>query len=174
MSTPRLRVLRHINLTELEVFLMSKANDIDDLLGDTTATKAPANKAAAKTKAAPVAEAKPAAKKAVTKAEPEAKAPAKKAAAKKVEDDILGEAPAKAKSVKATISFAEGERQTIADAVTAHFKRSKKGINSKDLAAKLETETRKLRVVLYALVAKGVVSLEPGASKVAGMTVSPA
>jgi hypothetical protein len=28
--------------------------------------------------------------------------------------------------------------------------------------------------VLYALVAKGVVSLEPGASKVAGMTVSPA
>lgn len=152
---------------------MSKANDIDDLLGDAPATKAPAKKAAAKTKAAPVAEAKPAAKKVAAKAEPEAKAPAKKAAAKK-EDDILGEAPAKIKSVKAPISFAEGERQTIADAVTAHFKRSKKGINSKDLAAKLETETRKLRVVLYALVAKGVVSLEPGASKVAGMTVSPA
>lgn len=149
---------------------MSKANDIDDLLGDAPATKAPAKKAAAKTKAAPVAEAKPA-KKVAAKAEPEAKAPAKKAAAKK-EEDLL--APAKAKSVKAPISFAEGERQTIADAVTAHFKRSKKGINSKDLAAKLETETRKLRVVLYALVAKGVVSLEPGASKVAGMTVSPA
>lgn len=147
---------------------MSKANDIDDLLGDAPATKAPAKKAAAKTKA----EAKPAAKKVAAKAEPEAKAPAKKAA--KVDDDILGEAPVKAKSVKAPISFAEGERQTIADAVTAHFKRSKKGINSKDLAAKLETETRKLRVVLYALVAKGVVSLEPGASKVAGMTVSPA
>ena len=147
---------------------MSKANDIDDLLGDAPATKAPAKKAAAKTKAAPVAEAKPATKKAVVKAEA---APAKKAVAKK-EEDLL--APAKAKSVKAPISFAEGERQTIADAVTAHFKRSKKGINSKDLATKLETETRKLRVVLYALVAKGVVSLEPGASKVAGMTVSPA
>jgi len=150
---------------------MSKANDIDDLLGDAPVKgkKSPAAK-----KAAPVAEAKPAAKKAVAKAEPEAKvkAPAKKAA--KTEDDILGETPVKAKSVKAPISFAEGERQTIADAVTAHFKRSKKGINSKDLAAKLETETRKLRVVLYALVAKGVVSLEPGASKVAGMTVSPA
>jgi hypothetical protein len=150
---------------------MSKANDIDDLLGDAPAKgkKAPAAK-----KAAPVAEAKPAAKKVAAKAEPEAKvkAPAKKAA--KVEDDILGEIPVKAKSVKAPISFAEGERQALADAVTAHFKRSKKGINSKDLAAKLETETRKLRVVLYALVAKGVVSLEPGASKVAGMTVSPA
>jgi len=149
---------------------MSKKDDIDDLLGDAPAKgkKAPAKKAA------PVAEAKPAAKKVAAKAEPEAKvkAPAKKAA--KAEDDILGEKPAKAPSKKAPISFAEGERQTIADAVTAHFKRSKKGINSKDLAAKLETETRKLRVVLYGLVAKGVVSLEPGASKVAGMTVSPA
>jgi hypothetical protein len=147
---------------------MSKANDIDDLLGDAPAKgkKAPAAK-----KAAPVAEAKPAAKKVAAKAEPEAKvkAPAKKA---KAEEDVLGEA--KAPSKKAPISFAEGERQQLADAVTAHFKRSKKGINSKDLAAKLETETRKLRVVLYALVAKGVVSLEPGESKVAGMTVSPA
>ena len=148
---------------------MSKANDIDDLLGDAPATKA--KKAPAAKKAAPVAEAKPAKKAPAAKAEPEAKvkAPAKKAA--KVED-VLGEA--KAPSKKAPISFAEGERQQIADAVTAHFKRSKKGINSKDLAAKLETETRKLRVVLYALVAKGVVSLEPGESKVAGMTVSPA
>ena len=144
---------------------MSKANDIDDLLGGAPATKA--KKAPAVKKAAPVAESKPA-KKVAAKAEA---APAKKASAKK-EEDLL--APAKAKSVKAPISFAEGERQQIADAVTAHFKRSKKGINSKDLAAKLETETRKLRVVLYALVAKGVVSLEPGESKVAGMTVSPA
>jgi len=151
---------------------MSKANDIEDLLGDAPAKgkKAPAAK-----KAAPVAEAKPAAKKVAAKAEPEAKvkAPAKKAA--KVEEDLLGEAPTKAApSKKAPISFAEGERQALADAVTAHFKHSKKGINSKNLATKLETETRKLRVVLYALVAKGVVSLEPGASKVAGMTVSPA
>lgn len=152
---------------------MSKANDIDALLGGTTATKASAKKAVGKTKEAPVVEPKAPAKKAV-KAEPEAKAaPAKKAAVKK-EDDLLGEAPVKVKSVKSPISFAEGERQALADAVAAHFKRSKKGINSKDLAAKLETETRKLRVVLYALVAKGVVTLEPGASKVAGMTVSPA
>jgi hypothetical protein len=152
---------------------MSKQNDIEDLLGDAPAK---AKKAPAAKKAAPVVEAKTPAKKAVAKAEPEAKvkAPAAKKAAK-VEDDILGEAPAKAApSKKAPISFAEGERQTLADAVTAHFKRSKKGINSKDLAVKLETETRKLRVVLYALVSKGVVSLEPGASKVAGMTVSPA
>lgn len=135
---------------------MSKANDIDDLLGDTPAKV----------------------KKAPAKAKPEAKAkaaPAKKAPKKAAEEDLLGEAPAKATpSKKAPISFADGERQALADAVTAHFKRSKKGINSKDLAIKLETETRKLRVVLYALVAKGVVSLEPGASKVAGMTVSPA
>jgi ATPase subunit of ABC transporter with duplicated ATPase domains len=148
---------------------MSKANDIADLLGDAPAKgkKAPAKKAAA-----PVAEAKAPAKKAAAKAEPEAKAkaPAKKAA--KVEEDLLGET--KAPSKKAPISFAEGERQALADAVTSHFKRSKKVINSKDLAAKLETETRKLRVVLYALVAKGVVSLTPGESKVAGMTVSPA
>lgn len=146
---------------------MSKANDINDLLGDEPATKG--KKAPAAKKAAPVAEAKPAAKKAASVAEAK---PAKKTA--EVEDDLLGEAPAKAApSKKAPISFAEGERQTIADAVVAHFKRSKKGINSRDLAAKLETETRKLRVVLYALVAKGVVALEPGASKVAGMTVSP-
>jgi hypothetical protein len=132
---------------------MSKQNDIEDLLGD-----APAEGKKA-----------PAAKKAATKV----KAPAKRAA--KVEDNALGEAPAKAApSKKAPISFAEGERQALADAVTAHFKRSKKGINSKDLATKLGTETRKLRVVLYALASKGVVSLEPGVSKVAGMTVSPA
>lgn len=146
---------------------MSKANDINDLLGDEPTTKG--KKAPAAKKAASVVEAK-SAKKAASVVEAK---PAKNTA--EVEDDLLGEAPAKAApSKKAPISFAEGERQTIADAVVAHFKRSKKGINSRDLAAKLETETRKLRVVLYALVAKGVVVLEPGASKVAGMTVSPA
>lgn len=148
---------------------MSKANDIDDLLGDAPvkAKKTPAAK-----KTAPAAEAKAPAKKVAAKAEPEVKAKAPTAKKTAKTEDLLGEA--KTPSKKAPISFAEGERQTIADAVTAHFKRSKKGINSKDLAAKLETETRKLRVVLYGLVAKGVVSLEPGASKVAGMTVSPA
>ena len=153
---------------------MSKQDDINDLLGDTAEAK-PAKKVAAK-KAAPAAEVKAPAKKVAAKAAPvvEAKtAPAKKAVAKK-EEDLLGEAPAKVKSVKAPISFAEGERQALADAVTTHFKRSKKAINSRDLATKLETETRKLRVVLYALVAKGVVALTPGESKVAGMTVSPA
>jgi hypothetical protein len=127
---------------------MSKKDDIDDLLGDTPAKT------------------KPAAKKA--KAEPEA--PAAKKAAPKAE----AAAEPKEKAKKEPITFAEGERQAIADAVTAHFKRSKKPINSKDLAAKLETETRKLRVVLYSLVKKEVVQLEPGESKVSGMTVSPA
>jgi hypothetical protein len=140
---------------------MSKKDDIDDLLGDT----APAKKTAAK-KVAPKADEKPAKK---AKAEPEAAAPAAKKAPKA---EVAAEPKEKAK--KEPITFAEGERQTIADAVTAHFKRSKKPINSKDLAAKLETETRKLRVVLYSLVKKEVVQLEPGESKVAGMTVSPA
>jgi hypothetical protein len=125
---------------------MSKKDDIDDLLGDTTVKKAAAKKAAPKAEAAP-------AKKAAKEAAP---------------------AEPKEKTKKEPITFAEGERQLITDSVTAHFKRSKKPINSKDLAAKLETETRKLRVVLYSLVKKGVVALEPGESKVAGMTVTPA
>lgn len=147
---------------------MSKKDDIDDLLGDTK----PAKKAAAKkADAAPAKEAKaPAAKKAA-KEEPKAEtkpAPAKKAAAK--------EAPAepKEKAKKEPIRFEEGERQTIADGVTAHFKRSKKPINSRELAEKLGTETRKLRLVLYSLAKKEVITLEPGESKVTGMTVSPA
>ena len=150
---------------------MSKQDDINDLLGDATEAK-PAKKVAAK-KAAPAAEVKAPAKKVAAPVVEAKAAPAKKAVAKK-EEDLLGEAPAKVKSVKAPISFAEGERQALADAVTTHFKRSKKAINSRDLATKLGTETRKLRVVLYALVAKGVVALTPGESKVAGMTVSPA
>lgn len=149
---------------------MSKKDDIDDLLGDAEAK--PAKKAAAKkADTTPAKEAKaPAAKKAA-KEEPktEAKpAPAKKAAAK--------EAPAeqKEKAKKEPIRFEEGERQTIADGVTAHFKRSKKPINSRELAEKLGTETRKLRLVLYSLAKKEVITLEPGESKVTGMTVSPA
>lgn len=145
---------------------MSKKDDIDDLLGDAEAK--PAKKAAAKKADAAPAKA-PAAKKTV-KEEPkaEAKAPAKKAAAK--------EAPAepKEKAKKEPIRFEEGERQTIADGVTAHFKRSKKPVNSRELAEKLGTETRKLRLVLYSLAKKEVIALEPGDSKVSGMTVSPA
>lgn len=145
---------------------MSKKDDIDDLLGDAEAK--PAKKAAAKKADATPAKA-PAAKKTVKEEhKAEAKAPAKKAAAK--------EAPAepKEKTKKEPISFEEGERQTIADGVTAHFKRSKKPINSRELAEKLGTETRKLRLVLYSLAKKEVITLEPGESKVTGMTVSPA
>ena len=132
---------------------MSKKDDVEELLGESKPAKKTAAKEAAAPakKTAPKAEAKkePAAKK--TKAEPEAKERAK----------------------KEPITFDEGERQTIADGVVAHFKRSKKPINSRDLAEKLGTETRKLRLVLYSLVKKELVTLEPGESKVAGMTVSP-
>lgn len=138
---------------------MSKKDDIDDLLGDTKLAKKTAAKKEAKA---------PAAKKAA-KEEPKAEAkpaPAKKAAAK--------EAEPKEKAKKEPIRFDEGERQTIADGVTAHFKRSKKPINSRELAEKLGTETRKLRLVLYAMAKREEITLEPGESKVAGMTVSPA
>jgi len=140
---------------------MSKQNDIDDLLGgDVTTDTKPTKKAAAKKTAAPKKEAK-------------VEAPAaKKPAAKKVKAEAAEEAAPKAK--KEPIVFAEGERDTLIDGVTAHFKRSKKPINSRDLAEKLGTETRKLRMVLYSLQKKEIVSLEAGASKVGGMTVSPA
>ncbi|UOF78598.1 Z-DNA-binding protein 1/Z-DNA complex-binding [Bacteriophage sp.] len=150
---------------------MSKKDDIDDLLGDTKPAKKTAAKKEAAAPAKEVKEAKaPAAKKAA-KEEPKAEAkpaPAKKAATKEAD------AEPKEKAKKEPIRFEEGERQTIADAVTAHFKRSKKPINSRELAEKIGTETRKLRVVLYSLVKKEVVQLEPGESKVSGMTVSPA
>lgn len=147
---------------------MSKKDDIDDLLGDAEAK--PAKKAAAKkADATPAKEPKaPAAKKAA-KEESKAEAkPAKKAAAK--------EAPAepKEKAKKEPIRFEEGERNTIAEGVVAHFKRSKKPINSRELAEKLGTETRKLRLVLYAMAKREEIALEPGESKVSGMTVSPA
>lgn len=139
---------------------MSKKDDIDDILG--------ADKPAKKTAAKKTEAAAPAAKKTAAK-KTEAEAPvAKKSKTKAAEPEVVE------KAKKAPISFAEGERAELADKVTAHFKRSKKPINSRDLAAKLETETRKLRVVLYSLVSKGVVALEAGESKVAGMTVSPA
>ena len=146
---------------------MSKKDDIDDLLGEGTEAK-PAKKTASKKEAAPKADAKPAKKAAVKEeAVAEAKTPAKKAAAK---EDGEAKTPAK----KEPISFEEGERQTISDGVTAHFKRSKKPINSRELAEKLGTETRKLRLVLYSLAKKEVITLQPGESKVNGMTVSPA
>lgn len=150
---------------------MSKKDDIDDLLGDSTEAK-PTKKTASKKEAAPKADAKPVKKaavkeEAVAETKTPAKAPAKKAVAK---EDGESKAPAK----KEPISFEEGERQIISDGVTAHFKRSKKPINSRELAEKLGTETRKLRLVLYSLAKKEVITLQPGESKVNGMTVSPA
>ena len=149
---------------------MSKKDDIDDLLGDSTEAK-PTKKTASKKEAAPKADAKPA-KKAAVKEEAVAEAKSVKAPAKKVSAKEDGESKAPAK--KEPISFEEGERQTISDGVTAHFKRSKKPINSRELAEKLGTETRKLRLVLYSLAKKEVITLQPGESKVNGMTVSPA
>lgn len=142
---------------------MTKANDVADLLGeDTPKTDKPAKKVAAK-KAAPVAEAKPAAKKVAAKP---AAAPAKKAAAPKAE-----KAP-KEKAAKEPITFEEGERDALYKRIKQIVKT--KSINSRDLAAKLEISTRKLRPVLYSLQGQGAVTLELGSSKVAGMTVSPA
>lgn len=152
---------------------MSKKDDIDDLLGEGADAK-PAKKAAAKKADAskaekPVKEAKaaPAKKAAAPKEEAKAEKPAK--AAKKEAD-----AEPKEKTKKEPIRFEEGERATITDGVKAHFKRSKKPINSRELAEKLGTETRKLRLVLYAMAKREEIALEPGESKVAGMTVSPA
>ena len=151
---------------------MSKKDDIDDLLGEGTEAK-PAKKTASKKEAAPKADAKPAKKTASKKeAAPKADAKPAKTPAKKAATKEDGEAKTPAK--KEPISFEEGERQTISDGVTAHFKRSKKPINSRELAEKLGTETRKLRLVLYSLAKKEVITLQPGESKVNGMTVSPA
>lgn len=149
---------------------MSKKDDIDDLLGDSTEAK-PTKKTTSKKEAAPKADAK-SVKKAAVKEEAVAEAKSAKAPVKKTAAKEDGEAKTPAK--KEPISFEEGERQTISDGVTAHFKRSKKPINSRELAEKLGTETRKLRLVLYSLAKKEVITLQPGESKVNGMTVSPA
>lgn len=131
------------------------AESDEDLLGTKPAAKkAPAKKAAE-------AETKPAAK----------KAPAKKAA--EAEDDLMGTAKPtkapKAKKVKEPVTFEEGER----DALLAKIpKMVKKPINSRDLAAKLEIHTRKLRPLLYSLERAELVKLESGESRLAGMTVS--
>ena len=133
---------------------MSKQTDIEDLLGDTPAAKpAKPKKAAAPAKAE-----KPAAKPA--KAE---KAPKEAAAAPKAE-----KAP---KAPKEAVVFAEGEREALMKRIP---KLLKNPINSRDLAAKLEIQTRKLRPVLYALERAGTVKLESSASRTAGMMVTAA
>lgn len=137
---------------------MSKANDVDDLLG--TDTK-PAKKTAAK-KAAPAAPAaKPAAKKVAVKEE--AKPAAKKA--------VKAEATEKAPRVKEPVTFEEGEKEALMKRVKQTVK---KPWNSKELAAKLEVPTRKLRQVLYSMSRAGTIDLELASSRALGMTVSPA
>lgn len=148
---------------------MSKANDVEDLLGETPAKKPAAKKAPAK-------DAAPAAKKTAAKkeADPEpaakVKAPAKKAAAEApAEKAPKAKAEPKARVAKEPVTFAEGERDELIKRIKANCK---KPINSRDLAAKLGVETRKLRPALYSAQKRGIVDLEPGASPVAGMTVS--
>lgn len=135
---------------------MSKANDVDDLLGTDTkpAAKKPTNK-----KVAPAT--KPAAKK-------EAVKEATKPAAKKVAKE---EATEKAPRVKEPVVFEEGEKEALMKRVKQTVK---KPWNSKDLAAKLEVPTRKLRQVLYSMSRAGTIDLELASSRALGMTVSPA
>jgi len=132
------------------------AADADDLFDDAPATK-PGKKTAA---------AAPAAKKAKV-AEPEP-APAKKASKKAAEPEPE-EAAAPAARVREPLEWEDGEKDEVAKAVK---KFAKKPINSRDLAEKCGTTTRKLRTVLYSMQAKGVVTLESGASRVQGMTVT--
>lgn len=131
----------------------TKANDIDDLLGDTPAPK----KGKPAAKAAPAAKAeKPAATKAT-----KAKAPAAEEAA-----------PAeKAPRTREPVVFADGEKEALMKRVP---KLLKNPISSKDLAAKMEVSTRKLRRVLYSCERAGSIVLTPGASRTDGMTVSAA
>ena len=143
---------------------MTKASDVDDLLGGAAAPKAKGKPAAKK--AAPAKKA--AAKKAA--AEPDELAtPAKKAAAKKAAPAAAKEA--KAPRVKEPVVFEEGEKEALAKRVKQSVR---KPIQSKDLAAKLEVPTRKLRQVLYAMVRAETIKVELGGSRAAGMTVSPA
>lgn len=140
---------------------MSKASDVEDLLGEGTAK--PAKKPAAKKTAAPAeAKAKPAAKK-VAATEPAAKPAAKKAAKPAAE--------AKAPRTKEPVVFEEGEKEALMKRVKQTVK---KPWNSKELAAKLEVPTRKLRQVLYSMSRAGTIDLELASSRALGMTVSPA
>lgn len=159
---------------------MATKNDVEDLLGDAGDKKsAPkkdtkaTDKAPAKT--APKKEAAQADKKAAGKKEeskPAAKSTkkeepaAKKTHAKKAYAD---EKPARAK--KEPVKFAEGEREEMLKKIKQLVK---KPINSKDLAAKLGVETRKLRPVLYTAYSQGIVDLASLGAPVLGLEVSPA
>lgn len=142
---------------------MGKAADIDDLLGGEAkpSKKAPAKKTAPVVKVPDA----PAAKK-TAKVEAPAKPAAKKAA------EPVAEVKEKAaRAPKEPVVFEEGEREALAKRVKQVVK---KPWNSRELAAKLDVPTRKLRAVLYGMQKREEIALEAGASKVTGMTVSPA
>lgn len=149
---------------------MSKAENVDDLLGgDAPAAKKAAKKTPAKKtaeKAKPAKEEKPT--KGKKEVKPAAKAtPAKKAAKKEVEPAARTRTP---------IQFDDGERDKLYASIAKALGKvdKKKGINSRELAEKLGTETRKLRVCLYTMSNRGEVKLKAGESKVSGMMVHPA
>lgn len=169
----------------------TKDKEIEDLLGDGKKADKPA-----KAEKAAKAE-KPAKKEAkAEKAEKPAKAAKKEAKAEKpakADKKAKGEKPAKEapwdkakgkgkdageekpKRQREPIEFEEGEREAIAKKVTkALGKVDKKGINTKELSAKVDVPTRKLRAVLYSMERAGECKLKPGESRAAGMTVCPA
>jgi chemotaxis protein histidine kinase CheA len=151
---------------------VSKEN-VDDLLGGDAAKEAPAaaKKAATKAPSKPAKEPKT---KAEDKAPTKASKPAKDApAAAKKEAAPAAEKPARQRSA---MVFEEGERDKLYKGIEKALAKvdKKKGINSRELAEKLGTETRKLRVCLYTLQNQGTVKLKSGDSKVAGMQVHPA
>lgn len=148
---------------------MGKKDDIEDLLGDTGGdTKKPAKKADAKAEKAPAKGKKEAAaapeKKAATKKAKAEPAPAKGKAKKEA-------AEPKERAKREPVTFAEGERDELIKQIK---KLVKKPINSKDLAAKMEIPTRKLRPVLYSAQSQGIVSLTSLGAPVLGMEVAPA
>ena len=147
---------------------MTKENDVNDLLGTDTPATAKPSKGKKDAPKAPAAKAVPA-----KKAAPAAKAdkattekPAKAPKADKAEPKV-----AKERAKKEPVEFAEGEREALIKRIP---KLLKNPINSKALAEKLEIPTRKLRAVLYQMDRAGFVTLERGASRTAGMTVSAA
>jgi len=141
-----------------------QAQEVEDLLDDDAP---PAKKTAAKKAAAPASAAKSAKGK---KAEPEP--PAKKTKGKKAEpeEDAGGESPS-IKRKREPLVWEEGEQATIRAKVK---KVLKKPMNSRELAEKVGTTTRKLRTVLYSMARAEEIELETGETRVGGMTVNPA
>lgn len=142
---------------------MSKSDDVNDILGEGKPPVKTDKAKPAKKGAAPAKEAKPA-KKAKAEEKP-AKAKKEAVPAKKAEP-----------KAKEPVVFEEGERDKLLAKIekTAAKLDKKVGINSKELAAKFDVETRKLRPVLYSAERAGIIKLKLGASRTEGMTVLPA